>query len=191
MTFLFIWLHDRLVKSIQKKQINKKHLHLDLRNVPGCFLFMSLPKHFKSSEKKWQKFQSNSLWERPEMWQPSNLQEKFPCGQTRHWRDQPGMYDTTFQRGREWEGGEGEEGDPSHSDGQQENLWPSPQNLINHSAPTDPDCGDLCPYKHLCLQSFLKERRKKKRPHTTANLLLLLLSRSSKLPFSFFTCSST
>lgn len=42
-----------------------------------------------------------------------------------------------------------------YTEGQQEHLWPSLQNLINLSrAPTDPDGGDLCTYKHLCLQFF-------------------------------------
>lgn len=102
------------------------------------------------------------------------MQEKFPSGQTRHWRYQPGVDDTTFKRRRDGrrdgEEGEGEEeseglaGAPSHSEGQQKHLWPSPQNLINHSAPTDPDCGDLCRYKHLCLQFLVKKN--KKNPHT-------------------------
>lgn len=112
------------------------------------------------------------------MWQPSNLQEKSPSGQTRHWRYQLGRM-TQRLNGEEEEESDGLARAPSHSEGQQEHLCSSPQNLINLSAPTDPNWGDLCTYKHLCLQFF-------NTTHTHVNPLLRLLSRSSKLPFPFF-----
>lgn len=140
-------------------KVYKKHLNLDLENFPGCLLRPNGKNSKAIPCGNGEKCGNLLICKR------NSLLDKQDIGY------QPGVDDTTFKRRRDGrrDGEEGEEeseglaGAPSHSEGQQKHLWPSPQNLINHSAPTDPDCGDLCTYKHLCLQFLVK---KNKTPHT-------------------------
>lgn len=152
-------------------KVFKKHLHLDLENFPGCFLFKSRPKHFNLLRPNGKNSKAIPCGNAEKcgnllICKRNSLLDKHDIGAT-----SPGWMTQRLKGGgmgtrsaEEEEESEGLAGAPSHSEGQQKHLWPSPQNLINHSAPTDPDCGDLCTYKHLCLQFSVK--KKQNPPHT-------------------------